>query len=287
MLEDLFKIVKTRSAQTPKKPDSKVTIPSNLLFKCPRCGNVMFAEDFEAAKKVCAGCGYHARLTAQERLGVTVDQNSFEEYDADLISVNPLNFAEYDKKLDALRKTTGLKDAVITGECSIRGSRCAIGIMDSRFMMASMGSVVGEKIARLFERAAEKKTSGCHLYRKRRRQDARGNYLFDADGENIGCGCSSQCQGSFIHYGFNGPYHRRCYRVFASLGDIIIAEPKIVVGFAGRRVIEGTIHQHLPDDFQSAEFLLEHGFADMIVGRDKMRRTLSRLIRLHTKGGAR
>lgn len=287
MLEDLFKIVKTRSAQTPKKPDSKVTIPSNLLFKCPRCGNVMFAEDFEAAKKVCAGCGYHARLTAQERLGITVDQNSFEEYDADLISVNPLNFAEYDKKLDALRKTTGLKDAVITGECSIRGSRCAIGIMDSRFMMASMGSVVGEKIARLFERAAEKRLPVVIFTASGGARMQEGIISLMQMAKTSAAVARHSAKGLLYITVLTDPTTGGVTASFASLGDIIIAEPKIVVGFAGRRVIEGTIHQHLPNDFQSAEFLLEHGFADMIVGRDKMRRTLSRLIRLHTKEGAR
>ncbi len=286
MLEDLFKIVKTRSAQEPKVPGSKVNIPSNLLFKCPRCGKVMFAEDFEAAKKVCVGCSYHARLTASERLEITADKNSFEEYDADLQSVNPLGFAQYDAKLEELRKSTGLNDAVVTGECTIRGSRCAIGVMDSRFMMASMGSVVGEKIARLFERAAEKKLPVVIFTASGGARMQEGIISLMQMAKTSAAVARHSAKGLLYITVLTDPTTGGVTASFASLGDIIIAEPKVVVGFAGRRVIEGTIRQHLPDDFQSAEFLLEHGFADMVVGRDKMRRTLSHLIRLHTKEGA-
>ena len=157
MMEDLFKVVKNRvkpEISTNKK--SKVNIPSDLLFKCPRCQDVMFNEDFIANDNVCPKCGYHARITAQKRLELTVDKGSFIEYDAELESVNPINFPGYEEKIKTLQKKTGLKEAIITGECEIRGQRCVIGIMDSHFMMASMGSVVGEKIARAFERATEK-----------------------------------------------------------------------------------------------------------------------------------
>lgn len=286
MLEDLFKIVKTRSAQDIKEPGSKVNIPSNLLFKCPRCGKVMFEEDFEAAKRVCAGCGYHARLSASERLEITADKNSFEEYDADLTSVNPLGFAQYDAKLEELRKSTGLKDAVITGECAIRGNRCAVGVMDSRFMMASMGSVVGEKIARLFERAAEKKLPVVIFAASGGARMQEGILSLMQMAKTSAAAARHSAKGLLYITVLTDPTTGGVTASFASLGDIIIAEPKIVVGFAGRRVIEGTIRQRLPDDFQSAEFLLEHGFIDMVVGRDKMRRTLSHLIRLHVKEGA-
>lgn len=285
MLEDLFKIVKTRSAPETKEQNSKVNIPSNLLFKCPRCGKVTFVEEFEANKKVCKNCGYHSRLTAPERLDATIDKGSFEEYDPDLLSLNPLDFDEYDEKLTELRKKTGLKDAIVTGEASIRGTRCAIGIMDSRFMMASMGSVVGEKIARLFERAAEKGLPVIIFTASGGARMQEGIISLMQMAKTSGAAARHSAKGLLYITVLTDPTTGGVTASFASLGDVIVAEPKVLVGFAGRRVIESTIRQRLPDDFQSAEFLLEHGFVDMIVGRDKMRRTLSHLMRLHGKGG--
>lgn len=287
MLEDLFKIVKTRTAQEPKQPAKKVNIPSNLLFKCPRCGKVAFVEDFEANHKVCDGCGYHARLSAPERLAVTVDKGSFVEYDADMQSLNPLGFDQYENKVEQLQQSTGLKDAVITGECTIRGEQAVIAIMDSRFMMASMGSVVGEKITRAFERASEKKLPVIIFSASGGARMQEGIISLMQMAKTSAAAARHSDKGLLYITVLTDPTTGGVTASFASLGDIIIAEPKVLVGFAGRRVIEGTIRQHLPDDFQSAEFLLEHGFADMIVGRDKMCRTLSHLIRLHKNGGAR
>ncbi|HIR60389.1 MAG TPA: acetyl-CoA carboxylase carboxyl transferase subunit beta, partial [Candidatus Faecivivens stercoravium] len=162
MLEDLWKVVRSRMEDGGKDKDeagtkeSRTKIPKNLLFKCPRCGNVVFMEEFNAGLKVCPNCSYHARISCQERLDLTVDRGSFVEYDADLRSVNPLGFEGYEDKIAAAQEKTGLKEAVITGECTIRTRKCVIIIMDSRFMMASMGSVVGEKVTRAFERATEK-----------------------------------------------------------------------------------------------------------------------------------
>ena len=224
-----------------------------MLFKCPRCGNVMFMDDFTGASKVCGECSYHARLTAWERLELTADEGSFVEYDSEMISKNPIEFEGYAEKQQELREKTGLKDAVLTGECRIRDKHCVIIIMDARYIMASMGGArMQEGIVSLMQMA---KTSAAVA----RHSDAGLLYLTVLTDPTTGGVTAS----------------------FASLGDIILAEPKVLVGFAGRRVIEGTIKQRLPDDFQSAEFLLEHGFADMVVHRKNLRRTLSRLIRLH------
>ena len=157
MLEDLFKVVKFR-AENDNRADkkNKVSIPRDLLFQCPRCGSSMFMDDFVGASKVCTSCGYHARLTAQERLDLTIDKGTFEEYDADMTSKNPIQFDGYEKKIADLQKKTGLRDAILTGECRIRNKHCVIAVMDSHFMMASMGSVVGEKLTRAFERATQK-----------------------------------------------------------------------------------------------------------------------------------
>ncbi len=282
-IEDLFKVVKARFTEEQPAPsvEKDVEIPQDLLFKCPRCGGVVYNEEFERAMKVCPKCGYHARLTWQERLEITVDKGSFVELDADLRSLNPIGFPKYEEKIAKMQEQVGMNDAIKTGECTIRGYRCVIGIMDSHFMMASMGSVVGEKITRAFEYATKKglpvvmftasggarmqegiislmqmaKTSGA----VKRHSDAGGLYITVMTDPTTGGVTAS----------------------FASLGDIIVAEPKVLIGFAGRRVIQDTIRQRLPDDFQSAEFQQECGFADIIVERGMMRKRISNILKLH------
>ncbi|MEG0615843.1 MAG: carboxyl transferase domain-containing protein, partial [Oscillospiraceae bacterium] len=157
MLEDLFKLVKTRFNDGDAKSEAKseVDIPKDLMFKCPRCQNVCFQEEFDKFNKVCPVCNYHARISSKQRIDITADKGSFVEYDADMVSKNPIDFPEYAEKQDDLRKKTGLKDAIVTGEATIRGIKCVVAVMDSRYMMASMGSVVGEKLTRAFENATE------------------------------------------------------------------------------------------------------------------------------------
>lgn len=286
MLEDLFDKVKFRMGSDKKEQrPATMEVPSDLLFKCPRCQQVVFMDQFEQNCKVCAACGYHSRISAKERLEITVDNQSFHEYDSGMRSKNPIGFEGYEEKLQEMRSLTGLDDAVITGECRIMGEQCVIGVMDSRFMMASMGSVVGEKIACAFERAADKNLPVV---------------LFTASGGArmqegiIGLMQMAKTSGAVARHGEKGllyitvltdPTTGGVTASFASLGDIILAEPKVLVGFAGRRVIENTIQQRLPDDFQSAEFLLEHGFVDKIVTREEMRKTLADLLKIHYKGG--
>ncbi len=283
-LEDLFKIVKERfTNEQPAAQESEkhVEIPQDLLFKCPRCASVVYNDEFIRAMKVCPKCGYHARLTWKERLEMTADKGSFVEFDGEMSSLNPIDFPLYDEKVANLSEKVGMNDAIKTGVCTIRGYRTVIGIMDSHFMMASMGSVVGEKIARAFEYAEDMglpvvmftasggarmqegiislmqmaKTSGA----VKRHSDAGGLYISVMTDPTTGGVTAS----------------------FASLGDIIIAEPKVLIGFAGRRVIQETIRQRLPDDFQSAEFQLEGGFVDMIVERSMMRKRISNILKLH------
>ena len=284
MLEDLFKVVKSRVAgdhNSEKK--ASVEIPDNLLFKCPRCGNVMFMDDFIGVSKVCSACSYHARLTVEERLAITIDKGSFVEYDKDMLSKNPIDFDGYEKKVEQAQEKTGLKEAVITGECTIRNKPCVIAVMDARFMMASMGSVVGEKITRAFERATEKKLPVVVFAASGGARMQEGIISLMQMAKTSAAVARHSDSGLLYITVLTDPTTGGVTASFASLGDIIIAEPKVLIGFAGRRVIEGTIKQHLPDDFQSAEFLLEHGFVDMIVPRNNLRRTISRLIRLHTK----
>lgn len=286
MLEDLFKVVKSRvSEDTKQGKKNHVNIPSDLLLKCPRCQQVTFMDEFKNNNSVCTKCGYHARLTARERLEITADKGSFVEYDADMTSENPIDFPGYDAKVKGLQVKTGLKEAVITGECTIRGRKCVIGIMDSHFMMASMGSVVGEKITRAFERAIEKQLPVILFTASGGARMQEGMIsLIQMAKTSAAVGKHSEAGLLYITV-LTDPTTGGVTASFASLGDIIIAEPKVLVGFAGRRVIEDTIKQRLPDEFQSAEFLMEHGFVDMIVERTKMRKTLSTLLKLHTMEG--
>ena len=201
-----------------------------------------------------------------------------------MISRNPINFPDYENKQEQLRSSTGLKDAVITGECTIKGERCVIGIMDTRYMMASMGSVVGEKITRLFEYATEHKLPVILFTASGGARMQEGIVSLMQMAKTSGAAAKLSEAGLLYITVMTDPTTGGVTASFASLGDIIIAEPKVLIGFTGRRVIEATIKQRLPEDFQSAEFMLEHGFVDMIVERRRMRKTLSQLIALHRNG---
>lgn len=283
MLEDLFKVVTTRfngdSSDSKSSPSSK--IPDDMLFKCPRCRNVIFKDDYKAVNMVCQSCGYHGRLTAMERIAITVDRGSFKELDKNMTSKNPIDFPDYDEKQQVLRDKTGLKDAIITGEALIRGIPVVIGVMDTRYMMASMGSVVGEKITRAIETATKKKKPIILFTASGGARMQEGIVSLMQMAKTSGAVAKHAEAGQLYITVLTDPTTGGVTASFASLGDIIIAEPKALVGFAGRRVIEGTIKQRLPDDFQLAEFLQEKGFVDMIVERKKMRSVLSHVMKLH------
>jgi acetyl-CoA carboxylase carboxyl transferase subunit beta len=200
-------------------------------------------------------------------------------------SGNPIDFPQYADKVSGAMKKTGLGEAVITGECLIDGCRAAVGIMDSHFMMASMGSVVGEKITRTFEYATEHRLPVVLFTASGGARMQEGIISLMQMAKTSGAAARHSDAGLLYITVLTDPTTGGVTASFAMLGDIIIAEPKVLVGFAGRRVIEGTIHQLLPDDFQSAEFQQEHGFVDMIVRRQDMRRTLGDLMRLHAAGG--
>lgn len=212
---------------------------------------------------------------------LTVDSGSFVEYDAEMHSADPLQFPGYARKVESLQTMTGLKDAVITGECTIKGSRTVLIIMDSHFMMASMGSVVGEKITRAFETATEKGLPVVAFTASGGARMQEGIISLMQMAKTSAAVAKHNDAGLLYLTVMTDPTTGGVTASFASLGDIILAEPKVLIGFAGRRVIEGTIRQRLPDNFQLAEFLQEKGFVDMIVERRSMRSTLSHLLKLH------
>lgn len=288
MLEDLFCKVKVRASyDRPSEKRGKMNIPENLMFKCPRCKKVEFMDAFVMNSKVCPKCGHHMRLTAPERIEQIVDNYTFHEYDKTMKGVNPLQFPGYTEKIVQLRRKTGLRDAVITGECTIMGIPCALGVMDPRFMMASMGSVVGERITRLFERAAEKNLPVVLFTASGGARMQEGMISLMQMAKTAGAVGRHSNKGLLYLTVLTDPTTGGVSASFASLGDIILAEPKALIGFAGRRVIEGTIRQRLPEDFQSAEFAQAHGFVDMIVERPALRKTIAQLLKLHQqpKGG--
>jgi len=276
MLEDLFNVVKKRFNDEQEKPDM-----AKPVFKCPRCQSVIGQERFDELRRVCPYCNYHGRISARERINITVDKGSFVEFDKDMISCNPIDYPEYEEKQEELRKKTGLKDAVVTGEAKIKGSPVIIAVMDSRYMMASMGSVVGEKITRAIEAATVRKMPVVIFTASGGARMQEGIVSLMQMAKTSGAVARHSEAGQLYITVLTDPTTGGVTASFASLGDIIIAEPKVLVGFAGRRVIEGTIKQRLPDDFQLAEFMQEKGFVDMIVERYKMRSTLSHLLKLH------
>lgn len=285
MLEDLFKLVKTRFNDEENdrsiEKEEKVELPADLMFRCPRCQNTFFEEDFIKMNKVCSVCNYHARLTVGERLKITVDEGSFVEFDKEMKSKNPINFPDYEKKQEKIRIETELNDGIVTGKAKIRGIDTVLAIMDSRYMMASMGSVVGEKLTRAFEYATDKNLPVIVFAASGGARMQEGIVSLMQMAKTSGAVERHSEKGLLYITVMTDPTTGGVTASFASLGDIIIAEPKVLIGFAGRRVIEGTIKQRLPEDFQSAEFMLENGFVDMIVDRKTMRRTLAHLLNLH------
>lgn len=274
MFEDFFNVVKKRFNDS----DDEYKPP---MFKCPRCQATNPLSKYEELHRVCPSCNYHGRLSARERIAITVDRESFKEFDADMKSGNPIDFPEYNEKQEQLRENTGLNDAVVTGTALIKGSPIVIGVMDSRYMMGSMGSVVGEKITRAFEYATKNNLPVVMFTAAGGARMQEGIVSLMQMAKTSGAVKFHSDSGGLYITVLTDPTTGGVTASFASLGDIIIAEPKILIGFAGRRVIESTIKQRLPDDFQLAEFMFEKGFVDMIVERKKMRSVLSHLLKLH------
>ncbi len=261
--------------------DQKAGVPAGLWTRCERCEHMLYEKDVAEAMHVCPECGHHRRIDARTRIGQLADPDTFEEFAGDLRSTDPLKFKDripYKERLKREQTKTGENEAVVVGKAFIRGRAVVLAVMNPKFIMASMGAVVGEKITRSVERAIEENlplvivtaSGGARMQEGMvslvqmaktaaalaQLDDARGLYIVVAtDPTTAGVAAS-----------------------FASLGDIILAEPKAMIGFAGPRVIQNTINAELPEGFQTAEFMLEHGFVDRIVPRDDLRREIARII---------
>lgn len=280
MFKDFFH--KKKKYATVPSQNSKRDIPEGLMTKCPGCGTIQFNKELEKTLKVCPSCDHHLRLNAKERIAITLDNGRLFEYDSEMVSEDPLGFPGYKEKLAKHTEKTGMKDAVITGEGTIGGFPVVIACMSFQFFGGSMGSVVGEKITRAIERATQKRyplvifsTSGGA------RMEESILSLMQMAKTSAALTKFSESGGLYISV-ITDPTFGGVPASFAMLGDIILAEPKAALGFTGRRVIEQTIRQNLPDDFQTAEFNLKHGQLDKVVHRKDMKAMLTKLIDLHT-----
>jgi acetyl-CoA carboxylase carboxyl transferase subunit beta len=255
-----------------------VKIPEGLWVKCDNCKEIIYRKEVEKNFKVCPKCDYHFRISASERLPYLVDEGSFVEVEDGLSPKDFLNFKDYKDKLKSSRKKTGLKDAVISGEAKIGGKPVSIVVMDFDFMGGSMGSVVGEKITRAIERAIEKRTPFVSVASSGGARMQEGILsLMQMAKTSAAAARLGEAGLPFISV-LTDPTFGGVTASFAMLGDIIIAEPKSLIGFAGPRVIEQTIKQQLPAGFQRAEFLQEHGMIDAIVPRREMRVVLGKIL---------
>lgn len=276
-----IRINPNRSLRTPEK--AKPEVPDELFAKCPGCRHVIYQKDL-GAEKMCPACGYNFRISASERLALTIDSGSFKEMFTGFESKDPLNFPGYKDKLAAAKEKTGLDEAVMTGTAKIGGQDLALAIMDSNFIMASMGTVVGEKITRLFEYATENQLPVVIFTASGGARMQEGIMSLMQMAKISAAVKRHSNAGLFYLTVLTDPTTGGVTASFAMEGDIIIAEPQALVGFAGRRVIETTVRQTLPEGFQKSEFLLEHGFIDAIVKRTEMKETIAKLLAFH--GGA-
>ncbi len=257
--------------------------PADAWTKCPSCDAQVFNRQLERDLRICPTCGHHFRMSIGERIDLLLDGDSFEERDAGLESVDPLVFVDqkpYPDRLEASRVKTGLREAAVWGVGRIDGHRVAIGLFDFRFMGGSMGSVVGEKVARCFETALVERIPAVVVSASGGARMQEGTLSLLQLASTTAPLTRLDAAGIPFISVLTDPTTGGVLASFASLGDVIIAEPRALIGFAGARVASGTVGEELPDGFQTSEFLLEHGFVDAVVPRNELRATLARLLRL-------
>lgn len=270
-----------KTASPGRNGDERLDIPGDLWAKCVHCNEVIFHKDLEGNLKVCPRCHYHFRLTAQERISITADEGTFFEQDADLLSTDFLNFVDSQPYAERLTKTierSGVKDAVTIGEARIHGVKAMLGVMDFGFMGGSMGAVVGEKVTRLFEQGARKEIPVVLFTASGGARMQEGIMsLMQMAKTSAAIARYKEVRRPFISV-LTDPTTGGTTASFAMLGDIHLAEPGALIGFAGPRVIEQTIRQKLPEGFQRAEYLEEHGMVDKVVHRKELKKTVGVLL---------
>lgn len=277
-LQNMFK--KNRKSYIPLKSE-RPEVPEGLLKKCNKCGAAILTEEVKSAGYICPKCQGYFRVHAYERIRMTVDEDSFEEWEKDMEFVNPLEFKGYEEKVKSLKEKTGLSEAVVTGKASIEGNPAVIAVCDGQFLMASMGQVVGEKITRAVERATKEQLPVIIFACSGGARMQEGIVSLMQMAKTAAALKQHSDAGLLYVSVLTDPTTGGVTASFAMLGDVILAEPKALIGFAGPRVIEQTIGEKLPKGFQRSEFLLEHGFIDRIVERKEMRTVLANILQMH------
>lgn len=283
MLKNLFRKREYVTVSTRNLDDNShlPNIPNGKWINCPKCKNILYKEDLDKNYKVCIGCGHHFSISAKSRIDQIFDKNSFIELFKDVETRNPLNFEGYEDKLELNQAKSGLKEAVLTGTGEINSLKVATAIMDSNFMMGSMGCAVGEKITRIVEYATKNKLPLIIFTASGGARMQEGIFsLMQMAKTSLAISRHNEAGLLYISV-ITHPTTGGVTASFAMEGDIILSEPNAVIGFAGRRVIENTINEKLPEDFQSAEFALEKGFIDSIVKRRDLRNYLYKVLKLH------
>ncbi|WP_024292595.1 acetyl-CoA carboxylase carboxyl transferase subunit [Lacrimispora indolis] len=283
MLKSMFKKTYTLIDSKYKAPEKseEPNIPAGLWRKCNKCSQPVYGEDVKNNHFICPKCKGYFRIHAYRRIEMVADEGTFEEWDKEMEFKNPLDFPGYDKKVAAAREKTGLNEAIVTGSCAINGQKAVIGVCDARFIMSSMGQVMGEKIARAVERATKEKLPVILFACSGGARMQEGIVSLMQMAKTSAALKRHHEAGQLYISVLTDPTTGGVTASFAMLGDIILAEPFALIGFAGPRVIEQTIGQKLPEGFQRSEFLLEHGFIDKIVPREEMKETLADILKLH------
>ncbi|WP_108671268.1 acetyl-CoA carboxylase, carboxyltransferase subunit beta [Peribacillus acanthi] len=285
MLKELFSKSKKKKYATIPSERDKQDVPEGIMTKCPNCKKIMYTKELLKNLKVCSHCGYHHRMNAFERIDSLFDLDTFVELDSEMVSENPLGFPDYLEKLEKDKVKANLNEAVMTGTGTMEGMKVVVAIMDANFRMGSMGSVVGEKITRAIEKAHElmvpfiifTASGGARMQEgilslMQMAKTSAALKLFSEDG-------------GLIISVMTHPTTGGVSASFASLGDYNLAEPGALIGFAGRSVIEQTIREELPEDFQTSEFLLKHGQLDAVIPRTELKEKLVTILEIHTPGG--
>ena len=280
-LKQMFKKTNYISLKEPSKKEHIPEVPEGILKKCNACKSAIFTEDVKNGYYICPKCHNYFRVHAKHRLEMVADAGSFEEWDRGLCTRNPLQYKGYEEKIRLMQEKTGLEEAVVTGRAKIGGKEVALGVCDSRFIMASMGEVVGEKITRMVERATEEKLPVILFACSGGARMQEGITSLMQMTKTAAALKKHSDAGQLYISVLTNPTTGGVTASFAMLGDVILAEPNALIGFAGPRVIEQTIGQKLPKGFQRSEFLLEHGFIDAIVEREHLKKVLFQLIDLH------
>lgn len=264
--------------------EEKPNVPQGIMTKCPICNMMIYTKNLDSNYNTCKECGYHFKISAIDRLEMLLDKDTFKEYDKEMVTKDPLEFPDYQSKLDIAREKTGLYDGVVGGKGNIDGLELIIAVMEAGFFMGSMGTVIGEKLTRLLEEATKEGLPAIIFTASGGARMQEGIMSLMQMAKVSGAVAKHREAGLLYVTVLTDPTTGGVTASFAMLGDIILAEPGALIGFAGPRVIEQTIGQKLPEGFQRSEFLMEHGFIDKIVARDQLRDTLTKILKLHDVG---